>query len=140
MSAATLIEKLEGVREVGGDRWVARCPAHEDHKPSLSVKQVDGRTLIHCWAGCGAGDVVAALGLSLADLFDRQPETEMPNARRRPPLPSTRELLALIEFDLAVVECVFADVLCGVKFTEEAQTTAYGALRSMRGILEVCHV
>jgi hypothetical protein len=29
----------------------------------------DGRVLLHCFAGCSAGDVVAAAGLSLADLF-----------------------------------------------------------------------
>jgi hypothetical protein len=136
-AAAFFMSKLEGVREMGRDRWVAICPAHEDHKPSLSVKQVEDRTLIHCWAGCGASDVVASLGLSLADLFDDRLHHSEPN---RPPLPTTKEILALIEYDVAVFECTFADVLFGVKFTGEAQATAYKALQSIRGILGGCYV
>jgi len=48
-----------------------RCPAHDDHKPSLSVSEGDeGRVLLHCHAGCGSEAVVAALGLTMADLFE----------------------------------------------------------------------
>lgn len=49
---------------------MARCPAHDDNGPSLSIKDAgDGRTLIHCFAGCGAVDVLAAIGLELQDLY-----------------------------------------------------------------------
>uniref|UniRef100_UPI003F495F8A DUF927 domain-containing protein n=1 Tax=Actinoplanes sp. CA-151224 TaxID=3239904 RepID=UPI003F495F8A len=53
----------------------ARCPAHEDHHPSLSVDWRDGAdrgglTVVCCQAGCPADAVVSALGLSLAELFD----------------------------------------------------------------------
>lgn len=47
----------------------ARCPAHDDRNPSLSVREVGGKVLLCCFAGCAAADVVAALGLSMADLF-----------------------------------------------------------------------
>jgi hypothetical protein len=31
----------------------ARCPARDDHKPSLSIREGrDGRRLVHCFAGC----------------------------------------------------------------------------------------
>ena len=51
-------------------KWMAKCPAHEDRSPSLSIKALeDGRVLIHCHAGCSAPDVMAAIGLSLSDLF-----------------------------------------------------------------------
>ncbi len=138
-AADTLIARLDKVKSTGPDSWVACCPAHEDKRPNLSIKQLDDRTLIHCWSGCGAADVVAAIGLSLADLFDRKPEIESPQARRRPPLPSARELLALIEFYLAVVECVFADVMFGLPFTDEDRRTAADSMRSIRRVLEVCH-
>lgn len=47
-----------------------RCPAHDDHKPSLSVAEGDdGRVLLTCHAGCRPEDIVAALGLTMADLF-----------------------------------------------------------------------
>lgn len=54
----------------GGLSAVAHCPAHDDKKQSLSVKQGDKRALVHCFAGCTAEAVVTALGMTLADLFD----------------------------------------------------------------------
>ena len=53
-----------------GSNWHARCPAHEDQKPSLSVAAGDnGCVLVKCHAGCEAADVIAALGLAPRDLF-----------------------------------------------------------------------
>jgi hypothetical protein len=47
-----------------------RCPAHEDRTASLSLREGDdGRALLYCHAGCDVGDVCAALGLNLSDLF-----------------------------------------------------------------------
>jgi hypothetical protein len=55
-------------------RWQARCPAHDDTRPSLSISEGnDGRALIHCYAGCPTEKIVAALGLTLADLFPDAP-------------------------------------------------------------------
>ena len=64
-----VLTRLERVRR-SGDGWVARCPAHEDRSPSLSVREGgDGRVLVYCHAGCCTEDVVAAIGLSMRDLF-----------------------------------------------------------------------
>src|SRR5262252_10807646 len=55
-----------------GTGYEARCPAHEDHQASLSIGTgLDGRVLLNCHAGCPVDRVVAALGLSMADLFER---------------------------------------------------------------------
>lgn len=59
-----------GEVKVRGDQLTARCPAHEDHNPSLSVRRIDGQVLVHCFAGCDTAAVVAALGLTMRDLFD----------------------------------------------------------------------
>src|SRR5215203_747350 len=49
----------------------ARCPAHNGKSSSsLSLRSIPGRLLVYCHAGCPTQDVVAALGLSMADLFD----------------------------------------------------------------------
>jgi putative DNA primase/helicase len=52
-----------------GGRGMARCPAHDDTNPSLSLANGrDGRVLVKCQAGCGQGDVIArlrALGIDL---------------------------------------------------------------------------
>src|SRR5262245_11655053 len=61
-----------------GHGWKARCPAHDDHEPSLGVSEGrDGRILMVCRVGCKTESVVAALGLEMKDLF-----TEPPAPRR----------------------------------------------------------
>ncbi len=68
-------------RRSGGGH-IARCPAHDDHDPSLSVAEGEaGRVLLKCHAGCRTEDVVAALGLAMGDLMPEQAS----GARRRSP-------------------------------------------------------
>jgi len=69
MIAERFLERLEGVRSTGQDKWIARCPVHGDKSPSLAVREVDDRVLIHCFAGCDVHEVVSAVGLKLSDLF-----------------------------------------------------------------------
>jgi putative DNA primase/helicase len=58
---AEAIAKALGGRNVGGG-WMARCPAHADREPSLSIIDAkDGKVLVRCHAGCGQADVIAAL-------------------------------------------------------------------------------
>ena len=72
------LDRLEAVRK-SGKGHLARCPAHADKSPSLSIGEGDdGRILVHCHAGCSADAVVAAMGLSMTDLF--------PEGPRRPPI------------------------------------------------------
>lgn len=48
---------------------MARCPAHEDRSPSLSVSLGDKTILFNCWAGCEINAVREALHLNWEDLF-----------------------------------------------------------------------
>ena len=69
ISESEFLAKFEGVQQSGGG-WVARCPAHGDDNPSLSIARgEDGRWLVHCHAGCSAEAVVEAVGLKMADLM-----------------------------------------------------------------------
>jgi len=66
-----LLDKLELVSGISPN-WTARCPSHNDHKPSLSIKETaDGNILVNCLAGCPPKAVVEAVGFSLRDLFAR---------------------------------------------------------------------
>ncbi|WP_406255454.1 DUF3987 domain-containing protein [Streptomyces chartreusis] len=68
-----VIEALEQHGSKGrGTAW--QCVAHEDRAPSLSVTNGNKGVLINCHAGCATEDVVAALGLSMTDLFDEPVE------------------------------------------------------------------
>lgn len=64
-----VLGKLRGVKEARNG-WMARCPCHDDSTPSLSVTARNGKVLLHCHAGCSVERIVAALGLSMTDLFE----------------------------------------------------------------------
>jgi hypothetical protein len=51
-----------------GQGFMARCPAHDDHTPSLSIDPGITGVLLKCFAGCPTPTIVAALGLTMADL------------------------------------------------------------------------
>jgi putative DNA primase/helicase len=40
---------------------MAKCPAHDDRNPSLSIREADGKVLLHCYAGCSQQDVINVL-------------------------------------------------------------------------------
>lgn len=58
-------------RHDGGHQFQINCPAHDDSRPSLSVGWGNGKAVIHCQAGCDADDVLAAVGMTWADLSER---------------------------------------------------------------------
>lgn len=64
-----VLSRLDGVKQ-HGERYTARCPAHKDQSPSLSLSRgQDGRALVYCHANCATEDVLAAVGLEMRDLF-----------------------------------------------------------------------
>ena len=71
-----VLDRLKNVRK-DGDGWRASCPVpghgrgRGDQDPSFAVKETNGRVLINCFAGCEPEEIVGALGLSMADLFDK---------------------------------------------------------------------
>ena len=89
------IEKVLAALEAAGCRpcpcrgrpgqWTARCPAHDDRNPSLTVGTGDdGRVLICCHRDCSVEDVLAALGLEVADLFPGDSRPAPPRLQLRP--------------------------------------------------------
>lgn len=104
MIAENLISRLEGVRAAGPGRWMARCPAHPDRSPSLSVREVDDRTLVHCFGGCEAHDVLAAVGLTLGDLFPEPLDHHKAPVRDRRHQHAAREALKSIASEAAVLQ------------------------------------
>jgi hypothetical protein len=43
--------------------YMARCPAHHDRTPSLSIREISGRVRLHCFAGCLEDDCWRAIGM-----------------------------------------------------------------------------
>lgn len=62
-----LLERLKpyGLYALKDNRtFQCRCPAHDDSTPSLSVKVLEDKILVHCFAGCKTENILKALGLS----------------------------------------------------------------------------
>ena len=80
---ARLKNKGYRVKYTGKNSYMAQCPCHEDKEPSLAVSEgEDGRVLLKCFAGCNTEDIVARLGLTMADLF---PPKERPQPKQSKP-------------------------------------------------------
>ena len=79
---------------------MAKSPLRDDRTPSVSIRETDdGRILVHDFGGDSTADILAAVGLSLSDLFDK------PIAHHLPPLRggfSARELIELNAHEVTV--------------------------------------
>ena len=113
MSAEILLSKLDKVKRTGAGRWVACCPAHADKGPSLSIRETDdGRALVHCFAGCSAVDILAAVDMDIADLFPPRQHHGKPERR---PFPAV-DVLRCIAFETLVVSAAAAALMAGEPF------------------------
>src|SRR5574341_721332 len=83
-----VLSRLDRVRRAPHG-FIARCPAHHDRTPSLSIRELDGRVTLHCFAGCLEADCWRALDLEKpgqlapATLFHRALLIARAQARRR---------------------------------------------------------
>src|SRR6476660_8754539 len=60
-----VLGRLQRVTRRSKTQYSARCPAHVDTQPSLSVSETDdGTVLLHCHAGCKIDQILKAVGLA----------------------------------------------------------------------------
>jgi putative DNA primase/helicase len=84
MMLAESIAKALGGRKAGSG-WTARCLAHDDRTPSLSIRVADnGKVLVRCHAGCHQGRVIAAL--RARGLWDKNSRQFVFRTERREPV------------------------------------------------------
>jgi hypothetical protein len=70
-----LLSRLPGAKKAG-KQWIARCPAHDDRKASLSISVGDeGRVLVKCHAGCTMAAIAAAVSMNQSEFFAEPPGT-----------------------------------------------------------------
>lgn len=135
MDVNALLSRLDGVKGRNGS-WSAKCPAHADRSPSLSVKELpDGRILMHCFGGCGTDAVLGALGLSMGDLFPKC-LGELP--QRRGDFTAIDALRALA-FESSVVALVASDLAEGKAISETDAQRARVACGRIGTALEFVH-
>ncbi len=117
----TLLNRLEGVRPSGDGRWYARCPAHADKSPSLSVRDTGERVLVHCFTGCEPDDVLAAVGLTWRDLHAERCDAERFAQRPNKALRRRMADLDPLDVERAVLRIAAADIRAGRVLSIEDQ-------------------
>lgn len=81
MQIDEILSRFRNVKRTGDRQYIACCPAHDDAKQSLSIGAGDGKILLNCFAGCDTRDIVAAVGLTMKDLYtDHSGSTYTPPA------------------------------------------------------------
>ena len=128
MSIESLISRLDGVKETGHGKYVARCPAHDDKSPSLAIKECsDGRILIHDFAGCETENVLAAIGLNFSDVM---PERIGADHSYKPLKPrfDARQVLECISHE-AMVVCILAERFADIASEKDSERLLIAASR-----------
>ena len=134
MSVQELLDRLEKVRKTGPGRWIACCPAHDDHNPSLALRELDdGRVLLHCFAGCSAHEIVTGVGLDLRDLFPSQEIGFDKGKPARRPFPAT-DILRCIATEALVVMTSAKSVLAGTLSEFDRKRLALAVVRIVQAM------
>ena len=118
MGIQNLLDRLEGVRETGHGRYIARCPAHDDRSPSLAIREApDGRILLHDFAGCETEAVLGAVGLEFKDIMPERIGNERQYGKRYRPLQKVltpfdaRQLIQVIDHEAKVIYLIGVDIV-----------------------------
>lgn len=141
MNADKLLTRLDRVKKSTAHHhaWTARCPAHDDRGPSLSIRETDdGRVLVHCFAGCDVHSVLAAVGMDITDLFPPRLSEHRVKSERRP-FPAA-DVLASIGFEALVVRAAASAMLDHKPLSEADSTRLTVAVARIQSALRLAGV
>ena len=137
MTIENFIDCLEGVKRTGTDRWIARCPAHDDKSPSLAIRELDdGRILIKCFAECSTYEIVSAVGLELSDLFPAK-EIGVAKPTRRPF--TADDALRCLAFEGMLLVIASRDLADGKPLSEKDHARLLVAVARICEAERLCH-
>ncbi len=114
-----ILPLLQKVKQRQPGQWSACCPAHADKSPSLSVRETpEGAVLLYCFSGCGATDILSAIGLTLVDLYPaREPSSTAP--RRTARLLTAGQALDLLASEALLVAVAAGNLASGVALSDD---------------------
>ncbi len=140
MEVEEFLSRLEGVKPVDKDHWIARCPHHNDRLPSLAIARGDHvPILLHCFAGCDVDEVVGAVGLDLADLMpERQSDEDTHRTRLRTPF-SPVQALRCLETEARFLFIIAADMVAGKPLDELTKDRLIQAAARIGEARRACH-
>lgn len=127
-----ILNSLDKVKSLGGGRYKALCPVHDEKTPSLGITQKDDdRIIMHCF-GCGANgvEIIRSLGMELADLFPESERRKDDYRRDRKPFPAT-QILECINFESSVIMIAARQIIDDVQLNRtdyQRVETAYNRI------------
>jgi hypothetical protein len=114
-SLDNLLSRLDKAKRIRKGTHQACCPAHADKSPSLIITENDeGLILLHCFAGCSAPEIVAAIGMDMSDLFPPRQHHGKPQRR---PFPAA-DVLRAIGFEALFIASIGVAILGDKKFSD----------------------
>ncbi|MFE9484653.1 hypothetical protein ACFYNM_39500 [Streptomyces spororaveus] len=120
-------------RQRGNDHLDSCCPAHDDSSPSLSVDWVPnpGRVLVCCQTGCATPDVAAALGITMAQLYDEPKQRGEGSTSTFRPRPKAVKKAAAKPRAKITPECEHRFARTGAEYvyTDEVGTVVFKVVR-----------
>lgn len=135
MDVTAILSRLAGVKKTPKG-WLAKCPAHQDRSPSLFVSLRNDESIgVYCFAGCQTHDVVAAIGLSMADLYADSPNESNYRSPARPRM-THADALRLLSAEAGTLLLMIADLLDGKLPNEDAYERACTAGHRINAALE----
>jgi len=138
MSAHKLLSLLRGVKPTGPGRWVSLCPAHEDKRPSLAIRELpDARILVHCFGCCATSEVLAAVGLTMEDLFPERQDGYGGAKERRPW--NAIDVLRCISLEALIVAIAANNLAKGVALPEADRKRLQLAAARLQAAMEVAN-
>ncbi len=72
MTASELAPLVHG-RAAANGWWSGKCPAHDDHSPSLSFRDGDRALIVKCWRGCTREQIAAGINVPVSELLHGDP-------------------------------------------------------------------
>ena len=109
MSIENLLNNLQNVKRTGNNKWMCKCPSHNDRTASLVITDNgDGRILINCFAGCDTYSILRSVGFDWADVM---PENAISNNEK--PIKQiiyATDALKIIRFETQVILAIAYDI------------------------------
>jgi len=114
-----VLSRLDNVRQRQNGQWSARCPAHDDKSPSLSVAEADdGTLLIKCFAGCTFSEIFSSLDLDPGEAFpSKQKPVKTP--KRSPRLITASQALEILDSEANIVAICANNLYRNVALTDQ---------------------
>lgn len=138
----TLLSRLKGVQSAGKG-YRSMCPSCGGKSRKVSINVADtGSVLLHAFCGCTPADVLAAVGLQLADLFPVRlrpmSNAERRESRRHATEAGWRAALGVLSFEAGVVCAASTAMLVGEILSDIDQDrlqSSYERIMAARGVL-----